>query len=103
MNLKQALQDRNPNFPTILLAHQPHAAKQAINSYNNIDLILSGHTHGGQLFPMHIPIYLWNPFFAGLYKMKETWIYVSSGTVYWGVPMRIGSTPEITIITLIKK
>lgn len=100
MKLSQALDGRLNKFPTILLAHQPWAAYQAVNQYNDIDLILSGHTHGGQFFPMHIPIYFYNPFFAGLYKEKETFIYVSSGTYYYSVPLRIGSTPEITVLTL---
>jgi len=103
MDLAKALKDRDSKYPTILLAHQPHAARKALDMYDNIDLILSGHTHGGQFFPLHIPVYLWNPFFRGLYKMKDTQIYVSSGTVYWGIPLRIGSTPEISVITLIKK
>ncbi len=100
MKLSQALDGRHDKFPTILLAHQPWAAHQALNQYQDIDLILSGHTHGGQFFPMHIPIYYYNPFFAGLYKEKETFVYVSSGTYFYSVPLRIGSTPEITVLTL---
>jgi predicted MPP superfamily phosphohydrolase len=103
MNLKQALQNRQKKYPTILLAHQPQAAKLALKEFHDIDLILSGHTHGGQFFPLHIPIYMWNPFFAGLYRHKETWVYVSSGTMYWGIPLRIGSWPEITTITLVNQ
>ena len=100
MKLSQALSGRRNNSPTILLAHQPRAARLALNEDQNIDLILSGHTHGGQFFPMHIPIYFYNPFFSGLYKEKETFVYVSSGTYFYSVPLRIGSTPEITILTL---
>lgn len=100
MKLSQALSGRQNKFPTILLAHQPWAARLALNEYQDIDLILSGHTHGGQFFPMHIPIYFYNPFFSGLYKEKETFVYVSSGTYFYSVPLRIGSTPEITVLTL---
>lgn len=100
MKLPQALSGRHDKFPTILLAHQPWAARQALKEYQDIDLILSGHTHGGQFFPMHIPIYFYNPFFSGLYKEKETFVYVSSGTYFYSVPLRIGSTPEITVVTL---
>lgn len=100
MKLPQALGGRHDKFPTILLAHQPWAAHQALKEYQDIDLILSGHTHGGQFFPMHIPIYFYNPFFSGLYKEKETFVYVSSGTYFYSVPLRIGSTPEITVVTL---
>lgn len=100
MKLSQALSGRHNKFPTILLAHQPWAAYQALKEHQDIDLILSGHTHGGQFFPMHIPIYFYNPFFSGLYKEKETFVYVSSGTYFFSVPLRIGSTSEITVLTL---
>lgn len=103
MKLSQALSGRYSKFPTVLLAHQPWAAKRALDQYQDIDLILSGHTHGGQFFPLHIPIYLYNPFFAGLYKHQETFIYVSSGTYFFSIPLRIGSTSEITILTLTSK
>ena len=104
MKLSKALSGKSTKYPTILLAHQPQAAQQALNQFADIDLILSGHTHGGQFFPMHIPIYLYNyPFFAGLYKERETYVYVSSGTYFYGVPLRIGSTSELTILTLVKK
>ncbi|XP_032218413.2 transmembrane protein with metallophosphoesterase domain [Nematostella vectensis] len=102
MRLSAALDGRDPHHTTtILLAHQPQAALQAIQQYPDIDLVLSGHTHGGQFFPLHIPIYLWNPFFSGLYRYTDTWIYVNPGTMYWGIPFRIGSTPEITVFTII--
>ena len=56
---------------------------------------------GGSFSPMHIPIYLYNPFFAGLYSHKKTLVYVSSGTVFYGVPLRLASTCEITVLTLV--
>ena len=86
---------------TILLAHQPHAAKQALSLFPNIDLVLSGHTHGGQFYPLSIPVYVGNPFFAGLYNYNGSYVYVSSGTFYYSVPLRLGSTAEITILTLV--
>ncbi|KAH9502931.1 hypothetical protein Btru_072406 [Bulinus truncatus] len=88
--------------PVVLLAHQPKAAKIAVDSQFRIDLVLSGHTHGGQMFPMMIGAYLLNPFFAGLYKYgpNGSHVYVSQGTQYWGIPMRLGTTLEITSITL---
>lgn len=61
----------------------------------------AGHTHGGQFFPMMIGVYIVNPFFAGLYHYNEkNYVYVSQGTQYWGVPLRLGSTMEITEIIL---
>ena len=59
-----------------------------------------GHTHGGQMFPLTIFIYLANPFFLGLYDYNGGQVYVSEGTVFWGVPMRIGTGMEITHISL---
>lgn len=100
MKLSQALNGRSSRFPTVLLAHQPKAAQQALDKYQDIDLILSGHTHGGQFFPMNIPIYFFNPFFSGLYKYKETYVYVTSGTYFAAAPLRIGSQAEITVLSL---
>lgn len=85
----------------MLLAHQPIAAKWALQERPDINLILSGHTHGGQIFPLNAGAYLLNPFFVGLYKVgQNTFVYVSPGTMYYGIPMRLGSRAEITEIIL---
>jgi predicted MPP superfamily phosphohydrolase len=61
-------------------------------------LQLSGHTHQGQIFPMHIGTYAYNAYFAGLYKhSKCTSIYVNRGTNQWGPPARLGAWKEITV------
>ncbi|KAH9502937.1 hypothetical protein Btru_072415 [Bulinus truncatus] len=62
----------------------------------------AGHTHGGQMFPMMIGAYLLTPFVADLYQYgpNGSHVYVSQGTQYWGIPMRLGTTLEITSITL---
>lgn len=63
--------------------------------------ICVGHTHAGQLFPLTILAFLMNPFFCGLYRVSEhTMVYVTSGTGYYGIPMRIASRSEITNIIL---
>ena len=62
--------------------------------------LFSGHTHGGQFFPASILIYLFNPFYSGLYEYKNSLVYVSQGAVYWAIPMRIGSEAEVNLITL---
>ncbi|XP_001378598.1 transmembrane protein with metallophosphoesterase domain [Monodelphis domestica] len=101
MDLSKALNDCTPEHATILLAHQPLAAKWALQARPDINLILSGHTHGGQIFPLNVGAYLLNPFFAGLYKVgQSTFVYVSRGTAYYGIPMRLGSRAEITEIIL---
>jgi len=61
---------------------------------------ISGHTHGGQMMPMTILGYFANPFFAGLYTYRNGQVYVTHGTMYWGIPMRMFSQSEITHIFL---
>lgn len=96
---------RNTSRPLVLLAHQPNHIHQA--SEHKVDLQLSGHTHGGQIFPMHLGAWLFNAYFAGYYqhvnpKSKHTThVYVSRGTLWWGPPVRLFSPPEITLITLL--
>ncbi|GFR63684.1 transmembrane protein with metallophosphoesterase domain [Elysia marginata] len=103
-NLATALDGCAKELPVVLMAHQPRAAKQALDSGQRIDLVLSGHTHGGQLFPLMLGAYLLNPFYQGLYQYgpQGSYVYVCEGTQFWGIPMRIGTSTEITHITLIK-
>ncbi|XP_077722054.1 transmembrane protein with metallophosphoesterase domain [Canis aureus] len=101
MDLVKALGGCSPHHTTILLAHQPLAAKRALQARPDINLILSGHTHAGQIFPLNVAAYLLNPFFAGLYQVAQTtFVYVSPGTAYYGIPMRLGSRAEITELIL---
>lgn len=87
--------------PIVMLAHQPKAAKLSIKKLPRVDLVLSGHTHGGQFFPVHIPVYLANPYFAGLYKVTpDTHVYVSRGLRFYGAPTRLFSYPEFTSVYL---
>ncbi|KAM6170571.1 transmembrane protein with metallophosphoesterase domain [Rhynchocyon petersi] len=101
MDLAKALGGCSPEHTTILLAHQPLAAKRALQMRPDINLVLSGHTHAGQIFPLNVAAYLLNPFFAGLYRVApSTFVYVSPGTAYYGIPMRLGSRAEITELIL---
>ncbi|TRY89492.1 hypothetical protein DNTS_016065 [Danionella cerebrum] len=101
MDVEKALSGCSAESPIILLAHQPQAAKQALQQRPDISLVLSGHTHAGQLFPLTILAFLMNPFFCGLYRVSEhSMVYVTPGTVYYGIPMRIFSHSEITNIIL---
>lgn len=85
--------------PTILLAHQPKFITEVENK--NIDLLLSGHTHGGQIVPFNLLVKLAQPYVRGLHKHNEkTQIYVNKGTGFWGPPMRLGASAEITHIKL---
>ncbi len=82
----------------ILLAHQPRSIYAAAEA--GYDLQISGHTHGGQYFPMNLLVHLVQPYVSGLHRHGRTWIYVSRGTGYWGPPMRVGAPAEITRIRL---
>ncbi len=97
-DLDKALAGRDPTRELILLAHQP---KQALESAGRgIGLQLSGHTHGGQIFPWGFFVRLDQKFVAGLDRHEDMWVYTSSGTGYWGPPMRVGAPAEITEIEL---
>jgi predicted MPP superfamily phosphohydrolase len=96
-DIQKALQNKKENRPTILLAHQP----RYINEVIGVDLMLSGHTHGGQIYPFRVLVSLVQPYIAGLYKHdKNTQVYVNKGTGFWGPPMRLGTSCEITDITI---
>jgi predicted MPP superfamily phosphohydrolase len=82
----------------VLLAHQPRTILQTGSL--GVDLILSGHTHGGQFFPWNLVATLAQPYIEGLHRRDGTWIYVSKGTGYWGPPVRLGARSEITVVTL---
>jgi predicted MPP superfamily phosphohydrolase len=84
--------------PRVLLAHQPRAVIRA--APHGVDLMLTGHTHGGQIFPFHLFVRLQQPVVRGLRKLLGVWVYAHRGTGFWGPPMRLFSTPEIAEITL---
>ena len=95
-NLEAALQGRIETLPTILLAHQPKFVLE-IKESQKIDIMLSGHTHGGQIFPFRFLVILDQPYLSGLHQHSpNTKIYVNRGTGFWGPPMRILARSEIT-------
>ncbi|HTH62302.1 MAG TPA: metallophosphoesterase [Paraburkholderia sp.] len=83
----------------VLLAHQPRTAHAAADA--GFTLQLSGHTHGGQIFPWNFLVRLQQPFTAGLAKLDSLWVYTSRGTGYWGPPKRLGAPSEITRVRLV--
>jgi predicted MPP superfamily phosphohydrolase len=95
-DLAKALANRKKKRPVVLLAHRPTQLPSAAEF--DVDLQLSGHTHGGQIKPLHL---LEGPYVWGLYQLKKTLLYVSAGTGYWGPPMRIGTHAEITLLELV--
>ncbi len=84
----------------LLLAHQPTSIFAA--THLNFQLLLSGHTHGGQTFPWNLAAKIALPFVGGLYNHEGTWIYVNRGTGYWGPPSRVGVPSEITVVRLVR-
>ncbi|MBX7059506.1 MAG: metallophosphoesterase [Leptospirales bacterium] len=80
----------------VLLAHQPRSVFAAAEA--GADLVLSGHTHAGQYFPGTLIVRLVQPFVVGLGRFRDTQVYTSPGTGYWGPPLRLGTRAEITIL-----
>jgi hypothetical protein len=93
------------NFPhqsatVILLKHQPRIADGAAGAF---DLQLSGHTHGGQVFPFNLIIRLFYDYGSGWHNLADgSHLFVSRGTGTWGPPLRLGSPPEVLLFTLRK-
>jgi uncharacterized protein len=98
-DIARAMQDRDPSRALVLMAHQPKAVVEACK--HGVDLQLSGHTHGGQIWPWGYAVRLDQPHVAGLHDHEGTAIYVSRGTGYWGPPLRVGAPAEITRIELV--
>ncbi|WP_245923266.1 metallophosphoesterase [Paractinoplanes atraurantiacus] len=94
-----ALEGADPSLPVLLLAHQPAQIAGAVA--HGVDLQISGHTHGGQMWPFHYLVRLDQPVLQGLSRHSErTQLYTSRGTGFWGPPFRIFAPSEITLLTL---
>ena len=102
-NLKECLKNvkQIEGKPNVLLSHIPNMKPEEIAKYN-IFLFLAGHTHGGQLFPLHIFAYLANACFSGLYsdKTNEHHVFVSDGVNNALPPMRVGCSRVFGLITI---
>jgi uncharacterized protein len=97
-DLEAAIAGKDPDRPAVLLSHQPANFLEAAK--RGIGLQLSGHTHGGQIFPFTVFVGLGWEYSAGLYRAGDSVIYVSRGCGFWGPPMRVGSPPELVKIVL---
>jgi len=102
LELGRALEGRDPGRSLVLLAHQPRGVGDAVRA--GVELQISGHTHGGQIFPFSLLVAAAYPYVKGLHLHREGdragQIFVSRGTGFWGPPMRLGSPPEIAKIVL---
>lgn len=120
-NLDETFRNYKESEPSILMFHTPTSinddkksqSSTQVSSYwrpytdfsfakeKGIDLQLSGHSHGGQIFPFTLLTkYLYNGYYYGLKKEGSFSIYTSSGTGTWGPPMRTGTKSEIVVIRL---
>ena len=102
-NWSRAFYGIDGNRPTVLLSHQPNVIDLA--ETQGVSLILSGHTHGGQIkFPfIGAPARFATKdlkYAHGLFRRGETQLYVCSGTGVIGLPVRIGVKPEIAVLRL---
>ena len=97
-NVDQALRGVPADAFTMLAAHQPKAAESAQGK--GVDLQLSGHTHGGQLWPFRYAVLLQQPLIDGLGAVGDVPVLTSRGAGAWGPPVRVLAPPEIPIITL---
>jgi predicted MPP superfamily phosphohydrolase len=98
-DLAGALAGADADLPVLLLAHQPKQIGMAVD--HGVDLQISGHTHGGQIWPFHYLVRTDQPSVAGLTRHGgRTQLYTSRGTGFWGPPFRIFAPSEITLITL---
>jgi predicted MPP superfamily phosphohydrolase len=90
---------RDNSKPSILVHHSPVGMRYIAEG--NIDVMLSGHTHGGQLFPVTILVKYFFPLYAGEYHIGKTTLLVSQGAGTFGSPMRLGTRNEVQVINLI--
>jgi predicted MPP superfamily phosphohydrolase len=98
-DLAAALAGADPGLPVVLLAHQPSQVREAAAA--GVDLQISGHTHGGQIWPFHYLVLTDQPTLAGLRRYGErTQLYTSRGAGFWGPQLRIFAPSEITVLTM---
>jgi len=98
-NINRVIKHTDKNIPTIFLVHQPKFIEEFKTTDFYPTLTLSGHTHGGQIYPFGLLVRAVQPYLKGLHRIKEgSFIYVNSGTGFWGPPMRIGTSSEISTI-----
>jgi predicted MPP superfamily phosphohydrolase len=98
-DLPAALAGADATLPILLLAHQPKQVAHAVSA--GVDLQISGHTHGGQIWPFNYLVRLEQPVVQGLSRHGDrTQLYTSRGAGFWGPPFRVFAPSEITLLTL---
>lgn len=96
---EKALEGAPPEAAKILLAHQPQSCDTAERA--GFDLMLCGHTHGGQYFPFTWMTDWFMPYSRDLNKHHKMFVYVNVGTGFWGPPIRLGEVSEVTLLEVL--
>ena len=89
----------DPGIPLVIVHHSPVGIKYMNQA--GADLVLSGHTHGGQIFPASLIAKMQFKYLKGLYEYKDTLVHVSQGIGTFGPPMRVGTKGEAILVRLI--
>lgn len=97
-NLAAALEGRPPERFVLLAAHEPRQIFDAAGL--GVDLQISGHTHGGQIWPLRYLVPLQQPSIDGVDRIGGTTLYTTHGAGAWGPPVRVGAAPEISMLEL---
>jgi predicted MPP superfamily phosphohydrolase len=103
-NLQKALEDIPEGAPVVLLSHNPDLAEEYADE--RVDLILSGHTHGGQIYlpgfgATWLPSRYGQKYCAGLVQGPSSQVFISRGLGESGIPLRLNCPPEINLLTLV--
>jgi predicted MPP superfamily phosphohydrolase len=98
-DIAAALAGADPDLPIVLLNHQPKQVGVAVAA--GVDLQISGHTHGGQIWPFHYLVRVDQPVLHGLSSHgARTRMYTSRGSGFWGPPFRVFAPSEISVLVL---
>ncbi|MDR0990715.1 MAG: metallophosphoesterase, partial [Propionibacteriaceae bacterium] len=86
----------------LLIAHEPRQALAEIDPpvQFGVDVMLSGHTHGGQLWPFDYAVPLQQPVVDGIHELQGVTVVTSTGVGAWGPPVRVLAQPEVVMVTL---
>jgi predicted MPP superfamily phosphohydrolase len=99
-DMDAALQTRVDGQPVLMMSHSPNLVYDAAD--RGVDLMVSGHTHGGQFYPAKWLVQATSAALSGLYRFGQTQVFVTNGAGFWGPISRLGVPPDITIIELVQ-
>ena len=100
-HLDQLAPELSPDHFQILLTHRPWAWDEKAVPLG-IQLMVAGHTHGGQLYPFHKFVARQYKYLAGHFQQSRSHLFVTTGAGTWGPPLRVGARPEVVVIDLIR-